>query len=105
MVDPLKRFRLECAGTGPAKGLVGGDDLRGVYDRGLREACLSGCEENVSRHVGETDVRGEDDRDDRRKPTAVEGVGLNDEYRIDAASGGCGRVREVSLPDLAALLA
>ncbi len=102
VVDPLERLGFEPAGTGTEKGPVGSDDLSDVDDGGFRKACLYCRNEYVAGHLGEADVRSENDSNDGCEPAAIEGVGLNDEYRVGAARRGSDRVGKVCPPDLAA---
>ena len=85
LVNFREHARIESSDSLCKKRLVHGDDLRNIYDGRFRKPGSLGRKANVSRSVGQAQVRCNDGRNNRADAAVIEAIGRNDQQRPSEA--------------------
>ena len=84
-------------------GSVERDELRGIRHRVLRQSGQLAWHEHIARGLEQAKVARQHHGDDGLDAAAIEGIGLNDEYRSAEPGGGTAGLAQLSPPDSAPL--
>lgn len=102
IVNLGEQSKVDSADSLRKKRLVHGDDLRDIdYGRFRKPGSLE-RQANVSRRVGQTQVRGDDRCDYRADATLIEAIRRNDKQWPPESGAGSGGLRKRRPPNLAA---
>jgi len=97
-----EQSRVESSDSFCKKRLVHSDDLRNIYDGRFRKPGSLGRKANVSRSVGQAQVRCNDGRDNCADAAVIEAICRNDQQRPSQARARSGGLWQRSPPNLAA---
>lgn len=103
MVDVAHERRLDPPGTLHEAVSIDRYNLRHVRHRVLLESGRASGQENVPGRVEESKIRRQNDGDDRRDATAIEGIILDDEHRPTISWLRAARLVQLGPPNFAAL--